>query len=140
MKINKYVEDLKNKSAAELNEELVAAKKELFNLRFQNATNQLDNTSRILFDGHGPAERGPGAVQPAAGAAAGRLQGALRAAAGEGVSDPDALRAVRHACFAADGVAGCGGQLSLKRHFRGLPVDGGTIFLMRRRLDGRSGI
>ena len=28
-------------------EELVAAKKELFNLRFQNATNQLDNTSRI---------------------------------------------------------------------------------------------
>ena len=31
----------------ELNEELVAAKKELFNLRFQNATNQLDNTSRI---------------------------------------------------------------------------------------------
>ena len=42
-----YVEDLKAKSAAELNEELVAAKKELFNLRFQNATNQLDNTSRI---------------------------------------------------------------------------------------------
>ena len=47
MKINKYVEDLKVKSAEELNEELVAAKKELFNLRFQNATNQLDNTSRI---------------------------------------------------------------------------------------------
>ena len=47
MKINKLVEDLKAKSAAELNEELVAAKKELFNLRFQNATNQLDNTSRI---------------------------------------------------------------------------------------------
>jgi large subunit ribosomal protein L29 len=47
VKINKYVEDLKVKSAAELNEELVAAKKELFNLRFQNATNQLDNTSRI---------------------------------------------------------------------------------------------
>ena len=47
MKMNKYVEDLKTKSAAELNEELVAAKKELFNLRFQNATNQLDNTSRI---------------------------------------------------------------------------------------------
>ena len=47
MKINKYVEDLKAKSAAELNEELVAAKKELFNLRFQNATNQLDNTGRI---------------------------------------------------------------------------------------------
>ena len=47
MKTNKFVEDLKVKSAAELNEELVAAKKELFNLRFQNATNQLDNTSRI---------------------------------------------------------------------------------------------
>ena len=47
MKINKYVEELKGKTPAELNEELVAAKKELFNLRFQNATNQLDNTSRI---------------------------------------------------------------------------------------------
>ena len=47
MQINKLVEDLQAKSAAELNEELVAAKKELFNLRFQNATNQLENTSRI---------------------------------------------------------------------------------------------
>ena len=47
MKINKYVEELNAKSSAELNEELVAAKKDLFNLRFQNATNQLDNTSRI---------------------------------------------------------------------------------------------
>ena len=47
MKINKYVEELNAKSSAELNEELVAAKKELFNLRFQNATNQLDNTGRI---------------------------------------------------------------------------------------------
>lgn len=47
MKTNKYVEELNAKTAAELNEELVAAKKELFNLRFQNATNQLDNTSRI---------------------------------------------------------------------------------------------
>ena len=47
VKINNYVEDLKAKSAAELNNELVAAKKELFNLRFQNATNQLDNTARI---------------------------------------------------------------------------------------------
>ena len=47
MKINAFVEDLRTKSAAELNDELVAAKKELFNLRFQNATNQLDNTSRI---------------------------------------------------------------------------------------------
>jgi len=47
VKTNKYVEELNAKTAAELNEELVAAKKELFNLRFQNATNQLDNTSRI---------------------------------------------------------------------------------------------
>ncbi|MFT3982579.1 MAG: 50S ribosomal protein L29 [Lachnospiraceae bacterium] len=47
MKTNKYVEDLKKKSDAELAEALVSAKKELFNLRFQNATNQLDNTSRI---------------------------------------------------------------------------------------------
>ena len=47
MKTNKYVEDLRTKSAAELNDELVAAKKELFNLRFQNATNQLENTARI---------------------------------------------------------------------------------------------
>ena len=47
MKINTFVQELKGKSVEELNEELVAAKKELFNLRFQNATNQLDNTSRI---------------------------------------------------------------------------------------------
>lgn len=47
MKSKKYVEDLRTKSAAELQDELVAAKKELFNLRFQNATNQLDNTARI---------------------------------------------------------------------------------------------
>lgn len=47
MKTKKFVEDLKNMSVAELNAQLVDAKKELFNLRFQNATNQLDNTSRI---------------------------------------------------------------------------------------------
>ena len=47
MKNNKYLEDLKAKSVNELSEDLVAAKKELFNLRFQNATNQLDNTARI---------------------------------------------------------------------------------------------
>lgn len=47
MKIRDYVKDLNSKSIEELNVELVAAKKELFNLRFQNATNQLDNTSRI---------------------------------------------------------------------------------------------
>ena len=47
MKSKKYVVELRGKTAQELNEELVAAKKELYNLRFQNATNQLDNTSRI---------------------------------------------------------------------------------------------
>ena len=47
MKTNKYLESLRSKSLEDLNEELVAAKKELFNLRFQNATNQLENTSRI---------------------------------------------------------------------------------------------
>ena len=47
MKINTFVNELKGKSVEELNEELVAAKKELFNLRFQNETNQFYNTSRI---------------------------------------------------------------------------------------------
>ena len=47
MKSKQYVEELRTKSQAELQDELVAAKKDLFNLRFQNATNQLDNTSRI---------------------------------------------------------------------------------------------
>ena len=47
LKISKFVEDLYNKNVDELGRELVSAKKELFNLRFQNATNQLDNTSRI---------------------------------------------------------------------------------------------
>ena len=47
MKTNKYVDELKAKSAEELQTELVSAKKELFNLKFQNATNQLDNTARI---------------------------------------------------------------------------------------------
>ncbi|MBQ2679076.1 MAG: 50S ribosomal protein L29 [Firmicutes bacterium] len=47
MKTRAYVEDLRKKSVEDLNKELVSAKKELFNLRFQNATNQLDNTSRI---------------------------------------------------------------------------------------------
>ena len=47
MKSKNYVDNLKGKTAVELKEELTYAKKELFNLRFQNATNQLDNTSRI---------------------------------------------------------------------------------------------
>lgn len=47
MKTKTYLDTLKNKSVDELNNDLVSAKKELFNLRFQNATNQLDNTVRI---------------------------------------------------------------------------------------------
>ena len=47
MKTKEYVNELKNASVADLNAQLVEAKKELFNLRFQNATNQLDNTSRV---------------------------------------------------------------------------------------------
>ena len=47
MKNSKFVKELEAKSASELNQDLVNAKKELFNLRFQNATNQLDNTARI---------------------------------------------------------------------------------------------
>ena len=47
MKNNKYLESLNAKTTAELAKELTDAKKELFNLRFQNATNQLDNTARI---------------------------------------------------------------------------------------------
>ena len=47
MKSKKYLASLNDKSVEELNLELVNTKKELFNLRFQNATNQLDNTARI---------------------------------------------------------------------------------------------
>ena len=47
MKSTTYLEELKAKSVDELAQELVSAKKELFNLRFQNATNQLQNTARI---------------------------------------------------------------------------------------------
>ncbi len=47
VKSNTYLDELRNKSVEDLATELVAAKKELFNLRFQNATNQLENTGRI---------------------------------------------------------------------------------------------
>jgi large subunit ribosomal protein L29 len=47
MKTKDYIEELNSKSVSELNNDLVDAKKELFNLRFQNATNQLSNTARI---------------------------------------------------------------------------------------------
>ena len=47
MKTSAYLEELKSLTVADLKSQLVDAKKELFNLRFQNATNQLDNTARI---------------------------------------------------------------------------------------------
>ncbi|MBO5561926.1 MAG: 50S ribosomal protein L29 [Firmicutes bacterium] len=47
MKTKNFVEELRSKTIEELNQDLVDAKKELFNLRFQNATNQLSNTARI---------------------------------------------------------------------------------------------
>lgn len=47
MKSSKYLEELRNYDADQLKDQLTEAKKELFNLRFQNATNQLDNTGRI---------------------------------------------------------------------------------------------
>ena len=47
MKSKKYLDELIAKDVQALNEDLVSAKKELFSLRFQNATNQLDNTARI---------------------------------------------------------------------------------------------
>lgn len=47
MKSKKFLDSLRDKTADELTLELVSAKKELFNLRFQNATNQLDNTARV---------------------------------------------------------------------------------------------
>ncbi|MDO5695508.1 MAG: 50S ribosomal protein L29 [Eubacteriales bacterium] len=47
MKSRDFVKELDAKEIGQLQEDLVAAKKELFNLRFQNATNQLENTGRI---------------------------------------------------------------------------------------------
>lgn len=40
-------EDLRTKTPDELRDQLLALKKEAFNLRFQKATNQLDNTARM---------------------------------------------------------------------------------------------
>ena len=40
-------EDLRAKSVDELGEQLMALKKEAFNLRFQRATGQLENTARV---------------------------------------------------------------------------------------------
>ena len=40
-------QDLTSKTPAELREQLVALKKEAFNLRFQQATGQLESTARM---------------------------------------------------------------------------------------------
>lgn len=47
LKSKQFVDELRGQTVAELSQNLVDAKKELFNLRLQNATNQLDNTARI---------------------------------------------------------------------------------------------
>ena len=59
MKSKTYLEELRNKSVDELSQELVSAKKELFNLRFQNATNHRQNSDcdfqqgRVIREGRG---------------------------------------------------------------------------------------
>ena len=40
-------EDVRAKTESELKDQLVALKKEQFNLRFQKATGQLENTARV---------------------------------------------------------------------------------------------
>ncbi|CAO3351476.1 50S ribosomal protein L29 [Azospirillum melinis] len=39
--------DIRTKSADELNDQLIQLKKEQFNLRFQKASGQLENTARV---------------------------------------------------------------------------------------------
>lgn len=47
MQSSKFVEELKQKSIEQLNIDLVNQKKQLFELRLQDATNQLENTAKI---------------------------------------------------------------------------------------------
>ncbi|MBD3846326.1 large subunit ribosomal protein L29 [Bosea sp. OAE752] len=47
MKITKRLSDLTVMSADQLQDELLKLKKEQFNLRFQKATGQLENTARV---------------------------------------------------------------------------------------------
>ncbi|TVR06309.1 MAG: 50S ribosomal protein L29 [Salinarimonadaceae bacterium] len=47
MKSNQRMSDLSAMTADQLQDELVSLKKEQFNLRFQRATGQLENTSRV---------------------------------------------------------------------------------------------
>jgi large subunit ribosomal protein L29 len=44
---NKAAEDLRTKSKDQLKEQLLELRKESFNLRFQKASNQLENTARM---------------------------------------------------------------------------------------------
>ena len=43
------IKDIRDKSTEELKEELEKLKKEAFNLRFQKAGGQLENTARVRF-------------------------------------------------------------------------------------------
>ena len=43
------IKDIRDKSTEELKEELEKLKKESFNLRFQKAGGQLENTARVRF-------------------------------------------------------------------------------------------
>jgi len=47
MKTDQRVSDLKAMTPDQLQDELLGLKKEQFNLRFQRATGQLENTSRV---------------------------------------------------------------------------------------------
>ena len=47
MKSKQHVSDLRALTEDQLNDELLNLKKEQFNLRFQRATGQLENTSRV---------------------------------------------------------------------------------------------
>ncbi|MGH9027936.1 MAG: 50S ribosomal protein L29 [Acidimicrobiia bacterium] len=45
---SKRAREMRETNEAELTQQLDEAREELFNLRFQNATGQLDNTARIM--------------------------------------------------------------------------------------------
>jgi large subunit ribosomal protein L29 len=47
MKTTQRLSDIRTMTADQLNDELAKLKKEQFNLRFQRATGQLENTGRI---------------------------------------------------------------------------------------------
>ncbi len=47
MKTDKRMSDLKTMSPDQLDQEILNLKKEQFNLRFQRATGQLENTARV---------------------------------------------------------------------------------------------